>query len=70
MIKLAMISMPEIYNIVLPFHDEIVCEVPKAQAKACVKAMIKIMEDSADYITGIKGIIKADVRVQSDYTKH
>lgn len=69
-LKLAIISMPDEYDVVLPFHDEIVCEVPKAKAKACVKAMTKIMEQSADYITGIHGVIKADVRVQTDYSKH
>lgn len=69
-LKLAIISMPEEYDIVLPFHDEIVCEVPKAKAKACVKAMTVVMEKSADYITGIHGIIKADVRIQTDYSKH
>jgi DNA polymerase I-like protein with 3'-5' exonuclease and polymerase domains len=70
MIKLALVSMPDEFDIVLPFHDEIVCEVPKAKAKACVKAMTAVMEQSADYITGIHGIIKADVRVQTDYSKH
>lgn len=70
MIKLALVSMPDEFDIVLPFHDEIVCEVPKAKAKACVKAMTIVMEKSADYITGIHGIIKADVRIQTDYSKH
>lgn len=70
MIKLALVSMPDEFDIVLPFHDEIVCEVPKAKAKACVKAMTAVMEQSADYITGIHGIIKADVRIQTDYSKH
>lgn len=70
MIKLAIVSMPDEFPIILPFHDEIVCDVPKAKAKACFKAMVKIMESSADYITGIHGLIKADVRIQTDYTKH
>jgi len=70
MIKLALVSMPDEFDIVLPFHDEIVCEVPKAKAKACAKAMTVVMEKSADYITGIHGIIKADVRIQTDYSKH
>jgi len=69
-LKLAVASMPDEYDIILPFHDEIVCEVPKAKAKSCFKAMVKIMEDSADYITGIHGLIKADVKIQTDYAKY
>ena len=69
-LKLALISMPDEFNIVLPFHDELVAEVPDGKVKQCVKVMTKVMEDSVDYITGIHGLSKADVRVQKDYTKH
>jgi len=70
MLKLALISMPDEYDIILPFHDELVAEVLKTKAKACAKAMAKVMEDAADYITNIHGLIKADVRIQTDYTKN
>ena len=68
--KLAIVSMPDEYDIILPFHDEILCEVPKAKAKACMKTMIRVMESAADYITGIHGLIRADVKIQTDYTKN
>jgi len=70
MIKVALISMPDEYDIILPFHDELVAEVPKKIAKKCAIVMAKIMEDAADYITGIHGLIRADVKIQNDYTKN
>ncbi len=67
MIKLAMISLP--LDIVLVVHDEIVCEVPNAQVAQAVVTMRKVMEASADYVTGIKGIIKAEPRVATNLMK-
>ncbi len=69
MLKLAMISMPKEFAIVLPFHDELVCEVPTKAGKRCAKAMKDIMEKSADYITGIKGLIKVEPRIATNFAK-
>jgi len=69
MLKLAMISQPESVPVVLPFHDELVTEVPKAYANKAVKIMKSIMEQSADYITGVKGVIKVNPRVAINFAK-
>jgi len=69
MLKLAMISMPEEYPIVLPFHDELVLEVPIKHAKKAASVMKEVMERSAAYITGIKGIIKVDPRIAPNFAK-
>jgi DNA polymerase I-like protein with 3'-5' exonuclease and polymerase domains len=69
MLKLAMISIPWKYAIVLVIHDEIICEVPEAQAKECAKIMKQVMEQSADYITGIKGLIRVQPKIQMNIMK-
>lgn len=69
MLKLSIISMPEKYPVILPFHDEICCEVPTREGKNCVKVMKSVMEQSADYITGIKGLIKAEPRIATNFMK-
>jgi len=69
MLKLAMISLPESVPVVLPFHDELVTEVPKTYANKAVKIMKSIMEQSADYITGVKGVIKVNPRVAVNFAK-
>ena len=69
MLKLAMISMPEEFPIVMPFHDELVCEVPDKLANKCAKVMKEIMEKSADYVTSIKGLIKVEPRVANNFEK-
>lgn len=69
MLKLAMVSLPDKYPIVLPFHDELLCEVPKKLGIACMKEMKGIMEESADYITGIKGLIKVSPMMSLNFAK-
>lgn len=69
MLKLAMISMPEQYPIVLPFHDELVLEVKIKDGERARKAMKTIMEQSANYITGIAGIIKVEPRLAKNFLK-
>lgn len=69
MLKLAMISIPEKYDIVLPFHDELVLEVPRREGEAAKKTLKKVMEDSSAYITGIAGLIKIDPRISNDFSK-
>jgi DNA polymerase I-like protein with 3'-5' exonuclease and polymerase domains len=68
MLKLAMISMPE-DQIVLPFHDELVIEVPTKEAKKAAAIMQDVMEQSAAYITGIKGLIKIKPRIAQNFAK-
>lgn len=70
MLKLAMISLPETCPVVLPFHDELVIEVPRAFTSKAVKIMKTIMEQSADYTTGVKGVIKVSPRIAYDFAKH
>lgn len=69
MLKLAMVSLPWEFPIVLVIHDEIICEVPKAMAKKCMKVLKTVMEQSADYITGIKGLIKVEPRIAMNIMK-
>lgn len=69
MLKLSWISLPEEFPVVLPFHDEICCEVPAKLAPKCKKVMKQVMEEAADYITGIKGLIKVEPRIADDFTK-
>lgn len=69
MLKLTMVSLPEEFPVVLVIHDEVVLEVPTSKAKKAVTALKAVMEKSADYITGIKGIIKVTPRIAKDLTK-
>lgn len=69
MLKLAMISIPDEFNIVLPFHDELVLEVPTRDAKRAAKIMADVMNKSADYITGIHGLIKVFPRIANNFLK-
>jgi DNA polymerase I-like protein with 3'-5' exonuclease and polymerase domains len=69
MIKLSMISLDEKYPIVLTIHDELVLEVPKAQAKAAAKHLKGIMEKAADYCTGIPGLIEVHPTINKSLSK-
>lgn len=69
MLKLASISIPEKYYIPLEVHDEIVLEVPRGEAKEAARVLKSVMERSADYITGIKGLIKVQPRIANDFYK-
>jgi len=69
MLKLAMISTPEEYPIVMVIHDEIILEVKKSAAPKASKVLKAVMEQSADYITGIKGLIKVKPRVAMNIMK-
>lgn len=69
MLKLAMISVPEKYPMVLVIHDEIILEVPDKIAKEAATVLKKVMEDSASYITGIKGLIKVEPRIAKNLFK-
>lgn len=69
MLKLAMISLSDDLPIVLVIHDQIILEVPKAKAIKAQRELKAIMEKSADYITGIKGLIKVNPTIQYDITK-
>lgn len=69
MLKLALVSLPWEFPVVLVIHDEIICEVPKAKANKCAKALKQIMEKSADYITGIKGLITVEPRIALNLMK-
>lgn len=69
MLKLAMISIPEWIQIVMPFHDEILAEVVIKDAKKAVKVMKQVMEQSADYVTGVRGVIKVNPKVAYNFAK-
>jgi len=69
MLKLAAISIPDEFYSPLEIHDEIILEVPKGRAKEAMRMLKQVMEKSADYITGIKGLIKADPRTAMNLLK-
>lgn len=69
MLKLAGVNMPDKYPIVLFFHDEFVCEVKVGAAKQCATTMKKVMEEAADFITGIPGLIKVEPRIAKNFLK-
>lgn len=69
MVKLAMISMPEKFPIVFVWHDEIILEVPTAQAKEAAKTLKHVMDKAADYITGIEGLITVTPRIATNLMK-
>jgi DNA polymerase-1 len=69
MLKLAMISVPDEYAMVLVIHDEIVLEVKNCYAKQAAKVLKKVMEDAATYCTGIKGLVKVEPRISQTLYK-
>lgn len=69
MLKLTMISLPDKFPLALVIHDEIVLEVPRAQGKQAAKVLKEVMEQAADYITGIKGLIKSTPRIATNLLK-
>lgn len=69
MLKLSMNSIPWEYYIPLVIHDEIILEVKKSSAAKACKVLKKVMEDSADYITGIKGLVKVTPRIANNLMK-
>lgn len=69
MLKLAMNSIPWDYYIPLVIHDEIILEVKSSQAAKAAKCLKKVMEDSADYITGIKGLVKVTPQIADNLMK-
>lgn len=69
MLKLAAISIPDKYYCPLEIHDEIILDVPKAQGKEAIVMLKSVMERSADYITGIKGLIKVKPKLSMNIMK-
>lgn len=69
MLKLAAISIPDKYYCPLEIHDEIILEVPIQESATALKVLENVMNKSADYITGIKGLIKAEVRTAMNIMK-
>ena len=69
MMKLAAISIPRKYYFAMPWHDEIILEVPTGEAKQAAKVLKKVMESSADYITSIKGLIKVNPIITTNLIK-
>lgn len=69
MVKLAVISIPDKYYQPLDIYDEIILEVPYKQGPEAAKVLKSIMEQAADYITGIKGIIKVEPEITYNLSK-
>lgn len=69
MIKLAMVSLSSNTPIVLTIHDELVIEVKKTNAKKASLELKTIMEKSADYCTGISGLIEVQPRIATNLLK-
>lgn len=69
MLKLAMISLPDSIPTVLVIHDEIITEPRIKDGIKNNKILKSVMEKSADYITGIKGLIKVEPRLSYNLAK-
>ncbi len=69
MLKLAMISVNKKWTQVLPWHDALILEVKKADAKKAAKELKIIMEKAADYCTGIPGLIKVTPEIKTSLAK-
>lgn len=70
MVKLAMISFPwKKYPIVFVWHDEIIVEVPTKEAPRVVKILKDVMEKSANYITGVEGLVTVYPRIAGNLMK-
>lgn len=69
MLKLAAISIPDKYYCPLEIHDEIILDVEKAKGKEAIVMLKSVMERSADYITGIKGLIRVKPRLAMNIMK-
>lgn len=69
MLKLALISVPKEFPIVLFVHDEIWLEVPNKGCNKAAKTLKTVMEQAADYITGIKGLVKVTPRISNSMAK-
>lgn len=69
MIKLAMVSLDRKWMQVLPWHDALILEVKKADAKKAAKELKIIMEKAADYCTGIPGLIKVEPKISTSLAK-
>lgn len=69
MLKRAASNLNEKYYCPLEVHDEIALDVPIEQALEAAKHLKKIMEEAADYITGIKGSVKAEPKIQTNLMK-
>lgn len=69
MMKLAAISIPSKYYVCLIIHDEIWLEVPSKDAKVAAKTLKLVMEQAADYITGIKGLIRVEPKIANNIMK-
>lgn len=69
MVKLAVISIPDEYYQPLDIYDEIWLEVPYRDGPKAAEMLKSIMEKSADYITGVPGLIKVDPKIQWNAAK-
>lgn len=69
MVKLAMISLPKDAPLVFVWHDEIILECKKKDANKWKKILQSIMAQSADYITGIKGLIEVEPQIKMNLMK-
>jgi DNA polymerase-1 len=69
MMKLSMISLNKKWKQVMPWHDDLILEVKKSEAKKAIKELKAVMEKAADYCTGIPGLIKVDPRITKSLQK-
>jgi len=69
MIKHAMILLDQTTPLVLTVHDELILEVKKSEAKKAALKLKTVMEEAADYCTGIKGLIKVNPYIANSLQK-
>ena len=68
-LKRAIVNVPEKYPIVLVIHDQIILEVPKKDGPNAAATLKRVMNEAADYITGIPGLIKTEPTLQYNLVK-
>jgi DNA polymerase I-like protein with 3'-5' exonuclease and polymerase domains len=69
MLKRALIQLPDSLPVVLVIHDQIILEVPKREGPKAQKILKATMEEAANYITGIKGLIRVAPTLQMNIAK-
>lgn len=69
MLKRALVELPDSLSVVLVIHDQIILEVPKKEGAKAQRVLKEVMEDAAQYITGVKGLIRVAPTLQMNIAK-
>ena len=69
MLKHALINLPYSLPVVLVIHDQIILEVPKKEGEKAKRILKSVMEQSAQFITGIPNLIRVEPTLQMNISK-